>query len=202
MNSNLVSNHLVYYVYKSFRLAPPSTSSSTDSIPDAADSSDGAPRNPLPKRSRSVNHRNRSTSDPYRPGSLGRRKTISPSASLQDLSSASHSERERMIFNSLAQKLPFPDWNFSLSPPMQIPSSKDADDFYTRAISVFNRIPVVDLHKIGVVYVGPGQTSESDILSNESGSPAYEKFLASLGMCLLYFNNLTTRQLCESKRMS
>jgi hypothetical protein len=163
--------------------APNTAPSSADSIPDAeAPDDDLSSRNLLPKRSKSVSQRNRSISDPYRPGSLGRRRgTISPSASLQDLTSASHSERERMIFNSLALKLPFPDWNFSLSPPIRIPISKDSDDFYTRAVSVFNRIPVVDLHKIGVVYVGPGQSCEAEILGNEGGSPAFEKFLESLG---------------------
>jgi hypothetical protein len=132
-------------------------------------------------RSKSINQRSRSLSDPYRPGSLGRRKHISPSASLQDLSSLGHTERERKIFNGLAMKLPFPDWNFATTPPIRIPNSKGDDDFYTRAINVFNRIPVVDLHKIGVVYVGPGQTSEANILGNECGSPAYETFLESLG---------------------
>lgn len=43
-------------------------------------------------------------------------------------------------------------------------------------------IPPYETHKIGVLYVGPGQVkSESDILRNEFGSPRYIKFLEGLG---------------------
>ena len=40
---------------------------------------------------------------------------------------------------------------------------------------------VRDYHKIGVLYVAPGQEDEHSILSNEGGSRAYENFLAGLG---------------------
>ncbi|KAI9034351.1 hypothetical protein DFJ74DRAFT_614470, partial [Hyaloraphidium curvatum] len=55
------------------------------------------------------------------------------------------------------------------------------DDGTTRAIAVLDRIPVVDFHKIGVVYLGPGQTTEGEILRNRRGSAAYHRFLAGLG---------------------
>ncbi|KAL0952291.1 hypothetical protein HGRIS_006581 [Hohenbuehelia grisea] len=44
-----------------------------------------------------------------------------------------------------------------------------------------DRIPVIDTHKVGILYVSPGQTNESDILRNTHGSPAYTRFLEGLG---------------------
>lgn len=41
--------------------------------------------------------------------------------------------------------------------------------------------PVIDTHKVGIIYVAPGQTTEEEILSNQHGSPAYTRFLADLG---------------------
>jgi len=55
------------------------------------------------------------------------------------------------------------------------------DEKTTRAIDVFERIPVVDFHKIGVIYVGAGQTQETEILSNAMGSPDYTDFVDGLG---------------------
>ena len=55
------------------------------------------------------------------------------------------------------------------------------DEKTLRALDVFDRIPVVDFHKIGVVYVGTGQTEEKDILSNAMGSPDYTDFIDGLG---------------------
>lgn len=42
-------------------------------------------------------------------------------------------------------------------------------------------LPVVDCHKIGVVYVAARQTHETVILQNTFGSPDYTEFLAGLG---------------------
>lgn len=55
------------------------------------------------------------------------------------------------------------------------------DDFVERALSIFDRIPTVDSHKAGVIYVGPGQTEEADFLSAQSGSADYERFVRNLG---------------------
>ncbi|KAG6820388.1 hypothetical protein H0H93_001158 [Arthromyces matolae] len=44
-----------------------------------------------------------------------------------------------------------------------------------------DRIPVIDTHKVGILYVAPGQTNEADILQNTHGSPAYTRFLEGLG---------------------
>lgn len=55
------------------------------------------------------------------------------------------------------------------------------DDLTRRAISTFDRNDTVDGHKVGVLYVGEGQTTEAEILSNSSGSRDYEHFLSGLG---------------------
>src|SRR5204863_5462039 len=54
--------------------------------------------------------------------------------------------------------------------------SKDAprplpdDESTNRALTVLDHTPVVDFHKIGVLYVGKNQTRETEILSNIHGS--------------------------------
>ncbi|KAI1790599.1 hypothetical protein LXA43DRAFT_1146320 [Ganoderma leucocontextum] len=55
-------------------------------------------------------------------------------------------------------------------------SSKLASFFRT-----FDRMPVIDTHKVGVMYVAPGQEHETEILRNTHGSPAYTRFLKGLG---------------------
>ena len=51
-----------------------------------------------------------------------------------------------------------------------------------RAIKCLDRIPPYDTHKIGVIYVGPGQhDNEAAILRNVYGSSRYMKFLSGLG---------------------
>lgn len=44
-----------------------------------------------------------------------------------------------------------------------------------------DQIPVIDTHKVGIMYVAPGQTHELDILQNTHGSPAYTRFLEGIG---------------------
>jgi hypothetical protein len=62
-----------------------------------------------------------------------------------------------------------------ISPPLP------DDESTTRAIANFDRIPVVDFHKIGVLYVAKDQTNELEILGNTYGSPDYVRFLNALG---------------------
>ncbi|XP_067044886.1 tuberin-like isoform X1 [Acropora muricata] len=51
-----------------------------------------------------------------------------------------------------------------------------------RAIKCLDRIPPYDTHKIGVIYVGPGQhDNEAAILGNVYGSSRYMTFLSGLG---------------------
>lgn len=62
-----------------------------------------------------------------------------------------------------------------MSPPLP------DDEATARSIGLLDRIPVVDYHKIGVLYVGKGQTKETEILANTHGSPDYVKLLSALG---------------------
>ena len=50
-----------------------------------------------------------------------------------------------------------------------------------RALKSFDRIDPLDGHKVGIIYVGDGQTSESDILSNVMGSADYTAFVNRIG---------------------
>ena len=50
-----------------------------------------------------------------------------------------------------------------------------------RAIKVLDHIPPYETHKLGIVYVKNGQTTELQILSNTSGSLRYLDFLRGLG---------------------
>jgi hypothetical protein len=61
--------------------------------------------------------------------------------------------------------------------PIMLPD----DEKITRAIDVFDRTPVVDFHKVGIVYVAAGQTQEREILGNAMGSPDYTTFVDGLG---------------------
>ncbi|KAG0304418.1 Tuberous sclerosis 2-like protein [Dissophora globulifera] len=63
----------------------------------------------------------------------------------------------------------------------EVPILLADDDATNRALGVLDRTPVVDFHKIGVLYVGKGQTKESEILGNTHGSSEYTKFLTGLG---------------------
>ncbi|TPX35718.1 hypothetical protein SmJEL517_g02024 [Synchytrium microbalum] len=76
----------------------------------------------------------------------------------------------------LAQIMPYPDMV-----PHEVPRLLADDDMTARFISVLDLTPVVDLHKLGVLYVGPGQKKEAEILSNTQGSRAYGLLLRSLG---------------------
>jgi len=51
----------------------------------------------------------------------------------------------------------------------------------SRFFNSLDRIPVIDTHKVGIMYVAPGQKSEMEILQNVHGSPAYTRFLEGLG---------------------
>ena len=73
--------------------------------------------------------------------------------------------------------------------PMPIPMQPIVlpdDDSTKRAIGTFDRNDTVDGYKVGVIYVGNGQTSEIEILANTSGTQPYNRFLSGLGtkVCL------------------
>lgn len=55
------------------------------------------------------------------------------------------------------------------------------DDKTRRAIQSLDRIVTVDSHKLGIMYIGPGQVLEKDYLANPSGSLDYHAFLDGMG---------------------
>lgn len=61
--------------------------------------------------------------------------------------------------------------------PIPIPN----DESINRSITNFDRIPVVEFHKIGLMYIGPNQTTEQEIFTNDKGSDSYNKFLEKFG---------------------
>lgn len=65
----------------------------------------------------------------------------------------------------------------SRGPPILVPN----DPAFQRGITALDRMPVVDFHKIGILYVGPGQCTEREILGNTHGSKAYTDFISSIG---------------------
>ncbi|OAX77948.1 hypothetical protein ACJ72_07748 [Emergomyces africanus] len=78
-----------------------------------------------------------------------------------------------VLLQMIATAMPIP----TSMQPIPLPE----DDFTRRAISSFDRNDIVDGHKIGVIYIGEGQTKEAEILANEAGSPDYDYFLSGLG---------------------
>lgn len=61
-----------------------------------------------------------------------------------------------------------------------------------RAINTFDRIPVVSHHKAGVLYIGPDQKTETEILGNTVGSAAYHKFLDGIGTLVRLNDDLSS----------
>lgn len=55
------------------------------------------------------------------------------------------------------------------------------DSTTTRALSTFDRIPIVEFHKIGILYIGKGQGTEAEVLANNGGSRDYQTFINSIG---------------------
>ncbi|KAF4119637.1 Rap/ran-GAP [Geosmithia morbida] len=63
------------------------------------------------------------------------------------------------------------------SRPVPLPDDEATD----RTLRVIDLTPTVDGHKVGVIYIGEGQTEETEILANVSGSSDYVEFLNNLG---------------------
>jgi hypothetical protein len=61
--------------------------------------------------------------------------------------------------------------------PLLLPN----DDMVQRDLSTFDRNSTVDGYRIGVIYIGEGQTCEVEILANTNGSAAYAEFISQLG---------------------
>ncbi|KAK9453825.1 hypothetical protein V1511DRAFT_461756 [Dipodascopsis uninucleata] len=74
-----------------------------------------------------------------------------------------------------------PELQSALNPTL---ITNPSDSPIVRAISIFDRTPVVEFHKIGIIYIGPGQTTEEEIFANRVGSRAYLDFIDGMG-CLI-----------------
>ncbi|EFI26920.1 tuberin [Coprinopsis cinerea okayama7 len=73
---------------------------------------------------------------------------------------------------------------FHMSPlPETTPELTDVSDAPTlsKSLGLLDRTPVIDTHKVGIMYAGPGQTNEIEILANTHGSQAYSRFLDGIG---------------------
>jgi tuberous sclerosis protein 2 len=73
---------------------------------------------------------------------------------------------------------------------MTRPSRFPDYDSLKEILKLIDYTPVIDTHKVGVLYVAPGQTTEEEILANLHGSPAYTRFLAELGRVIKPSNQL------------
>jgi hypothetical protein len=63
----------------------------------------------------------------------------------------------------------------------QPPIMLSDDEATLRSVRLLDRMPVVNFHTVGITYVGWGQKTEEEILSNETGSREYQRFLEGLG---------------------
>jgi hypothetical protein len=88
------------------------------------------------------------------------------------------------------QFMPYP--NVSRSNLNDMPILLPSDDGVERAVSVLDMTPVVDVHKIGIVYAAENQTVERDILSNTKASSLYLEFLGKMGQ---YFSLLNCKHI-------
>ncbi|KAF2423206.1 hypothetical protein EJ08DRAFT_724972 [Tothia fuscella] len=72
--------------------------------------------------------------------------------------------------------------SFTLADPKsERPIALPEEEAVKRAISAFDRNSTVDGHKVGVIYMAPGQVHETDILANIRGSADYTSFIDELG---------------------
>ncbi|KAB5588350.1 Tuberous sclerosis 2 protein [Ceratobasidium theobromae] len=98
-------------------------------------------------------------------------------ASLQSPSVAAPKEIELDPSYFALQLSPYPDIRRASLRGRLLPN----DEVLSRALRSLDRVPVMDFHAVGILYVGPGQTNEREILGNRAGSPAYTHFLDNIG---------------------
>eukprot|EP00045_Choanoeca_perplexa_P016978 m.236676 g.236676 ORF g.236676 m.236676 type:complete len:2012 (+) comp17415_c0_seq8:117-6152(+) len=65
--------------------------------------------------------------------------------------------------------------------PRALPYSEFQKSRLADQLKMLNKTPALETHKIGVVYIGAGQTSSGEIFANECGSMRYRQFLEGLG---------------------
>ncbi|EUC59325.1 tuberin-like protein [Rhizoctonia solani AG-3 Rhs1AP] len=100
-----------------------------------------------------------------------------PSGLLSPCSIAPPKEMELDPSYFALQLSPYPDIRRASLRGRLVPN----DDLLGRTLRSLDRVPVMDFHKVGIIYVGPGQTHEREILANRAGSPAYTHFLDNIG---------------------
>ncbi|KAH6892112.1 hypothetical protein B0T10DRAFT_401441 [Thelonectria olida] len=95
-----------------------------------------------------------------------------------DITREGQASKNTMLPSHLLVQLlsPFPQGN-DISRPVPLPD----DETVNMDLRVFDRNSTVDGHKVGVIYIGEGQTDEVEILANVSGSSDYVQFLNNLG---------------------
>jgi hypothetical protein len=98
---------------------------------------------------------------------------------LTDMTRDGHPNTSNIVLPShlMVQLMSSIPQTFDALRPVPLPE----DEVVERAIRVFDRNSTVDGHKVGVVYIGEGQSMEREILANVSGSGDYVEFLNGLG---------------------
>uniref|UniRef100_UPI00398E41DF tuberin isoform X6 n=1 Tax=Pristiophorus japonicus TaxID=55135 RepID=UPI00398E41DF len=140
---------------------------------------------PSPNRYRPRGH-TISDSAPSRRGRRSHRESVQNR-------SASNAEKIHGISPSFVflQLYHSPFFGSESNKPLLVPKTEITE----RAIKVLDQMPPYDTHKIGVVYVGEGQTNnEVEILSNAYGSSRYAQFLTGLGK-LIYLQDCNPEQI-------
>jgi len=146
------------------------------------------PRDSQPKSNQTTpNHtnpktpRDPSTNPPETRSGSGQQPLVSGSGVASLSSSAAQTqlgslERPKNQAHPSSMFLQFQN-HFSNHPIIYLEPSQALD----RAIHILDNTLAFETHKIGVLYVGRGQTTEEEILSNTHGSPLYTEFLRNLG---------------------
>jgi len=57
----------------------------------------------------------------------------------------------------------------------------DNNTLFVRSLKELDSLKGREIHKLGILYVGPGQEDQNDILKNSNGSELYAEFVAALG---------------------
>ncbi|TFK19370.1 tuberin [Coprinopsis marcescibilis] len=102
-----------------------------------------------------------------------------------EAAAAHHAEQSEAEQNTDLEQLSLASHLFFHMSPVAETSQpfRDVTDIsgLSKSIGILDHIPVIDTHKVGIMYVAPGQTKEIDILCNSHGSQAYTRFLDGIG---------------------
>ena len=69
----------------------------------------------------------------------------------------------------------------AIAAPADQPILLPQEDYVQRALEGFDRVPTVTSHKLGVLFIGKGQTTEAEYLANTTGSTDFDRLLHGLG---------------------